>query len=42
MDLRLGNQVVFVAGSSRGIGKSIAATLLAEGARVDDAGGAEA
>lgn len=34
MDLRLGNQVVFVAGSSRGIGKSIAGTLLAEGARV--------
>jgi 3-oxoacyl-[acyl-carrier protein] reductase len=34
MDLRLENQVVFIAGSSRGIGKSIAATLLAEGASV--------
>jgi 3-oxoacyl-[acyl-carrier protein] reductase len=34
MDLRLGNQVVFVAGSSRGIGKAIAAALLAEGACV--------
>ena len=34
MDLRLDNQVAFVAGSSRGIGKAIAATLLAEGARV--------
>jgi 3-oxoacyl-[acyl-carrier protein] reductase len=34
MDLRLGNQVVFVAGSSRGIGKAIAAALLDEGARV--------
>lgn len=34
MDLRLDNQVVFVAGSSRGIGKAIAAALLAEGASV--------
>jgi 3-oxoacyl-[acyl-carrier protein] reductase len=34
MDLRLANQVVFVAGSSRGIGKAIAASLLAEGACV--------
>ena len=34
MDLGLGNQVVFVAGSSRGIGKAIAAALLAEGAGV--------
>jgi 3-oxoacyl-[acyl-carrier protein] reductase len=34
MDLRLKNQTVFVAGSSRGIGKSIAAALLAEGACV--------
>jgi 3-oxoacyl-[acyl-carrier protein] reductase len=34
MDLRLDNQIVFVAGSSRGIGKAIAATLLAEGASV--------
>jgi 3-oxoacyl-[acyl-carrier protein] reductase len=34
MDLRLDNQTVFIAGSSRGIGKAIAATLLAEGARV--------
>jgi 3-oxoacyl-[acyl-carrier protein] reductase len=34
MDLGLENQVVFVAGSSRGIGKAIAATLLAEGASV--------
>jgi 3-oxoacyl-[acyl-carrier protein] reductase len=34
MDLHLDQQVVFVAGSSRGIGKAIAATLLAEGARV--------
>src|ERR1019366_5679767 len=34
MDLGLDNQVVFVAGSSRGIGKAIAATLLAEGASV--------
>jgi 3-oxoacyl-[acyl-carrier protein] reductase len=34
MDLRLSNQVVFVAGSSRGIGKAIASALLAEGASV--------
>jgi 3-oxoacyl-[acyl-carrier protein] reductase len=34
MDLRLSNQVVFVAGSSRGIGKAIAAALLDEGASV--------
>lgn len=34
MDLHLDNQVAFVAGSSRGIGKSIAAALLAEGASV--------
>lgn len=34
MDLRLHNQVAFVAGSSRGIGRAIAAALLAEGARV--------
>jgi 3-oxoacyl-[acyl-carrier protein] reductase len=34
MDLGLSNQVVFVAGSSRGIGKAIAAALLAEGASV--------
>ena len=34
MDLRLDNQVAFVAGSSRGIGKAIAAALLAEGACV--------
>jgi 3-oxoacyl-[acyl-carrier protein] reductase len=34
MDLGLQNQVVFVAGSSRGIGKAIAAALLDEGACV--------
>jgi 3-oxoacyl-[acyl-carrier protein] reductase len=34
MDLKLHNQVVFIAGSSRGIGRAIAATLLAEGARI--------
>lgn len=34
MDLRLDNQIVFIAGSSRGIGKAIASTLLAEGASV--------
>jgi len=34
MDLRLTDQVAFVAGSSRGIGRAIAAALLAEGARV--------
>jgi 3-oxoacyl-[acyl-carrier protein] reductase len=34
MDLQLTDQVIFVAGSSRGIGRAIAATLLAEGARV--------
>jgi 3-oxoacyl-[acyl-carrier protein] reductase len=34
MDLKLKDQVVFVAGSSRGIGRAIAAALLSEGARV--------
>jgi 3-oxoacyl-[acyl-carrier protein] reductase len=34
MDLQLTDQVVFVAGSSRGIGRGIAEKLLAEGARV--------
>ena len=34
MDLQLQSQVAFVAGSSRGIGRAIAQTLLAEGARV--------
>jgi 3-oxoacyl-[acyl-carrier protein] reductase len=34
MNLQLTDQVVFVAGSSRGIGRSIAETLLTEGARV--------
>jgi 3-oxoacyl-[acyl-carrier protein] reductase len=34
MDLGLQNKVVFVAGSSRGIGRAIAAELLAEGASV--------
>ena len=34
MDLGLTDRVVFVAGSSRGIGRGIAATLLEEGARV--------
>ena len=34
MDLQLTDQVVMVAGSSRGIGRSIAETLLGEGARV--------
>lgn len=34
MDLKLKDQVVFVAGSSRGIGHAIARALLAEGARV--------
>ena len=34
MDLKLKDQVAFIAGSSRGIGRAIAATLLAEGARV--------
>ena len=34
MDLKLKDQVVFVAGSSRGIGRGIAAALLDEGARV--------
>ncbi len=34
MDLKLSSQVAFVAGSSRGIGRAIAAALLAEGARV--------
>ncbi len=34
MDLQLAERVVFIAGSSRGIGRSIADKLLAEGARV--------
>jgi len=34
MDLQLTDQVAFVAGSSRGIGKAIASTLLEEGCRV--------
>jgi 3-oxoacyl-[acyl-carrier protein] reductase len=34
MDLQLTDQVAFVAGSSRGIGRAIASTLLAEGCRV--------
>ena len=34
MELQLTDRVVFVAGSSRGIGKAIAAELLAEGAKV--------
>jgi len=34
MDLKLTNQVAFVAGSSRGLGKAIGAALLAEGAKV--------
>lgn len=34
MDMKLMDQVAFVAGSSRGIGRAIAAALLAEGARV--------
>lgn len=34
MNLQLTNQVVFVAGSSRGIGRAIAETILAEGANV--------
>ena len=34
MNLSLTNQVAFIAGSSRGIGRAIAATLLAEGARI--------
>lgn len=34
MDLKLQNQVIFVAGASRGIGRAIAAELLAEGACV--------
>lgn len=34
MNLRLEGQVAFVAGSSRGIGRAIAAALLAEGAKV--------
>ncbi len=34
MDLQLKNQVAFIAGSSRGIGRAIAATLLAEGAKI--------
>jgi len=34
MDLQLTDQVAFVAGSSRGIGRAIAATLLGEGCRV--------
>jgi 3-oxoacyl-[acyl-carrier protein] reductase len=42
MDLRLQNKVVFVAGSSRGIGRAIAAELLAEGASVVLTGRSEA
>jgi len=34
MDLQLKNQVAFLAGSSRGLGKAIAAALLREGCRV--------
>jgi len=34
MNLHLANQVAFIAGSSRGIGRAIAAALLAEGARI--------
>ncbi len=34
MDLQLEGSVAFIAGSSRGIGRAIAATLLAEGARI--------
>ncbi len=34
MDLQLKNQVAFIAGSSRGIGRAIASTLLAEGAHI--------
>jgi 3-oxoacyl-[acyl-carrier protein] reductase len=34
MDLQLTDQVAFVAGSSRGIGRAIASTLLGEGCRV--------
>ncbi len=34
MNLQLQNQVAFIAGSSRGIGRAIAAALLAEGARI--------
>lgn len=34
MNLHLTNQVAFIAGSSRGIGRAIAATLLAEGASI--------
>ena len=34
MDLRLTDQVAFIAGSSRGIGRAIAAALLAEGANI--------
>ncbi len=34
MDLHLTNQVAFIAGSSRGIGRAIAAALLAEGASI--------
>jgi 3-oxoacyl-[acyl-carrier protein] reductase len=34
MDLHLHNQVAFIAGSSRGIGRAIAATLLDEGASI--------
>ena len=34
MDLQLDNQVVFIAGSSRGIGRAIAASFLAEGALI--------
>ena len=34
MDLHLNNQVAFIAGSSRGIGRAIAVALLNEGARI--------
>lgn len=42
MNLNLTNHVAFVAGSSRGIGRAVAAELLAEGARVVLTGRSEA